>query len=113
MIKMVIFISKQFTPFLTKMQTSEPMITRLYNECCKLLRKVLVCFIKPSALPDIEDGKKLSNLDVKKDNLSIPKMSPSAEKSYKELTQNVQRVAVRNIFLVLQKSAIYLQKKLS
>ena len=113
MVKMVIYICKQFTPFLTKMQTSAPMITRLYNECCKLLYKVLTCFLKSSALPHVEDGKKLATLDVKKDNLSVPKMSPSAETCYKALTPNVQRLVIKNIFQALQKSAMYLQKKMT
>ena len=113
MIKMVVFVCKQFTPFLTKMQTSLPMITRLYTESCKLLYKVLSCFIKPSSLPDIDDGKKLAQLDVKKANLVLPKMSPSAETSYNNLTNNVQKIVAKEIFVMLQKCADYLQKKLS
>ena len=113
MIKAVIYVCKQFTPFLTKMQTSSPMITSLHNECSKLLFKVLSCFIKASALPDKHDGKKLAGLDVKKSNLTLPKMSPSAESSYKDLTQNVQGIVAKEVFAMLQKSAMYLQKKLS
>ena len=113
MIKMVVYVCKQFTPFLTKMQTSSPMITRLYNECSKLLFKVLTCFIKPTALPDKHDGKKLAQLDVKKENFALPKMSPSAETCFKALTKNVQNMVIKNIFMMLQKSAIHLQKKMS
>ena len=108
-VKLIIFICERFYPFLTKMQSSGPQIASLYMDCSSLLLDVMSCLIKQSAIPGQGETKKLTKMDLSKDNLELPKMSPSAMTIYRSLTSVDQNNAKKAACAVYKKIGQYLQ----
>ena len=57
-------VANMLEPFLKQFQSTSPMVSFLYQELEKLLRKLMQRFIKQSALQEANTTKKLMRLDL-------------------------------------------------
>ena len=112
-LKMVIFISEKFTPFLTWLQSSSPIIHTLYRSCVKLLTAVASSVVKDSQVPS--DSESLLKLNLKDETIwrTSPQMSPSAKECFKSLSSHTQEALKKELFQVFVTAGQYLQKNLA
>ena len=111
MIKLTIFLCKQFTPFLLKMQREAPQISSLYEDCCLLVQKLLGLFIKEEKVP--KEGRALSKLNVSKDHLDCPKMNEVTADIFNLLPQKRQDKLKEEMRDTLITIVTYLQNNLA
>ena len=112
-LKIVIFVSEKFTPFLTCLQSSAPLIHTLFKYCVILLLEVTKCLLKESKVPD--KSSTLIKLDLSDESMwrKTPQMSPSAKECFKNLSQYTQEKLSKELCQVFMRAGIYLQKNLA
>lgn len=116
----IVFVAQAFEQFLVEFQSNDPMIPYLYESLVILLRSHMIKFMKTSVVSrfpnDLDDGKQLAKIDVKKEHRDISKIEIGTKAKVilhnENIPENEKTAWRQKVLRFYQESSKYLQTNL-